>query len=794
MSTNRSMVRRAGSLAALALLALVLGAVAPTSPGSALGAVIAITPNEVVSDGFVGVVEDPSLSGRGEVAGIYDGEVRENSFVFLDAAGREPMLDGLGIAVSGNGCVAMWARPSGSTLPGETVSIGITDRCRGIEREVVRTNENYESGSAMALSYTGRFGVYVQGFTPGEEFDASDVVRVDTQSGAIAFMPIAGFPYGPEYGWDPHLGVDISDDGSVVVAVEKGFQFGQFLRDIVAWDVPSNTTQFLSGTPGLGSPLEQSKASGFPSISGNGRFVSFTSTKVLAGRPPSSSGPWTYVANRSNGQIRMISAVADSTYHTSITRDGSQLAYTVGPPNCQFNPQTLEGIESTCQGLRVDVAFGPTPGFTSPFSSETISILANGGQGGMHMMPALSGNGQWVAWISDAGNALLGTPDPELGLQHAFTRRRDVGLTVDPLDFGTIAAGTTSTLPTTIRNTGRTSISLDSITVAPARFTVQGGGTCVGGRFLPPGATCTVNVRFTAPNDTSETPGEITISEVGFSAVSAANPLIGRSSLAPIDTPSPTVGPTVGPTIGPTIGPTTPPSVVGQPPTPTVTGTNAPGQIALTADPNPVDFGQVAVGIGSPIRTVTITNISTAPGQLLTELGGTNPDDFFVARNGCNEVTLAPTESCTMDIMMIPLAGGLREASLILSAGGASGDVGMFGTGHFAPQLIATPEAITTDGFTTIIGRGFPPNQTFDVHLDPTARVLTATSDAQGQFRIPVSAVGRLSLGNYVLRIDPVPNVFDLVRGQLVVVLPTFQPQSAGAAVLGEALLVTRGS
>ena len=36
---------------------------------------------------------------------------------------------------------------------------------------------------------------------------------------------------------------------------------------------------------------------------------------------------------------------------------------------------------------------------------------------------------------------------------------------------------------------------------------------------------------------------------------------------------------------------------------------------------------------------------------------------------------------------MIPLAGGRREASLILTAGGKSGDVAMFGDGHFAPQL-----------------------------------------------------------------------------------------------------------
>ena len=117
----------------------------------------------------------------------------------------------------------------------------------------------------------------------------------------------------------------------------------------------------------------------------------------------------------------------------------------------------------------------------------------------------------------------------------------------------------------------------------------------------------------------------------------------------------------------------------------------------------------------------------------------------------------------------------------------------MFGEGHFVPLLIASPAAITSDGATTIIGQGFPPNQTFDVHVDPTTLVLTATSDATGLFQIPLSAVPNLTLGNFILRVDPVPEVFDLVQGQLVVVLGTFEPQGPGSAAFGDAIIVTRG-
>jgi hypothetical protein len=737
MSINRQTLRRAGCVAAAALLAITLGAVAPDSHGSALGPVIAITPYEVIPNIFVGIVEDPSLSGRGEAAGIYDAEVQETSFVFLDAPGQEPMIQGFGTTVSGDGCVALWARNNGSTSIFDNVSIGVTNRCTGGERELLRTSNGYQSGGGLALSFTGKYGVFVLPAVGGTVAVPASVVRIDTETGAVTPMPRHGAPY---FGFDAGLGVDISDDGGVVVAVEAGTTLTAAgapipLRDVVAWDVASNTTAFLSGQP------IQPRGSGFPSISGDGRFVSFTSAKPLTGAQRT-RGPWTFVNDRTNGQIRMISVPSDSTFHTSITRDGSQVAYTVGPPNCQYNPQTLQDIEFTCQGLRVDVAYGPSPGFTSPFTTETISILANGAQGGMHMMPALSGNGQWVAWISNAGNALLASADQELQYQHAFTRRRDVGASIGALDFGTIAAGGNFTLTATLTNTGHTSLSVDSITATPGQFQVVGGGTCVGGMFLPPGATCTTNVRFNAPNNTSTINGTINFTEFGKDAVTAQNTLTGSSSFTPPPTTSTT---------------TTTTTVAGQRPPPTTTTTTTPTNIALNADPNPVDFGQVAVGIGSPIQTVTITNVGTGSGQVLTELGGTNPDDFFVARNGCNEATLAPNESCTMDIMMIPLAGGLREASLILTAGGASGDVAMFGTGHFAPQLLASPAAITVDGFTTIVGRGFPPNQTFDLHVDPTGLVITATSDAQGQFRIPVSAAGKLGPGTTCCASTPCP-------------------------------------
>lgn len=774
MNIKRQTLRRAGWFAAAALLAVTLGTVAPHSPGDALGPVTAITPREVIPNGFVGAVLNPSLSHRGEAAGVFDSQVQQDAFVFLDAAGQEPMVPGLGLTVSGNGCVALWARRNGSTDPQASVSIGVTDRCAGGERVLYNTNQNYIPGGALALSFDGRYGVFYEAPCFACEFVPDQIYRIDTQTGAMVAVPHHGAPY---FGWDPTLGMDISDDGSVIVAVESGNASATTvveLRDVVAWQVGSAQANFVSGNP------SSAPGAGYPSISGDGRFVAFTSNKPLA-PGTAGTGPWVFVNDRASNAMRLISPGAGIAYQPSISRDASQIAYAVGPAArlCQFNRQTFASLEQGCPGTRIDVAYGSGPLSTAAISTETISLgLNNQPAAGLHVEPALSGNGHFVAWISDAGNALVDPADPAFkGLRQAFVRQRDSGLAVDALNFGTIQAGTSSQMTANVTNTGHTSIQVDSITVTPAQFTPQ-GGSCVGGMVLPPGGACTFNVRYSAPNNNSTTNGIITVSEFGFAPISTANTLTGSSSF----TPPPTTTTT-----------TTTTTVPGRPTT-TTTTTTVPGQISLNADPNPVDFGQVAVGIGSPIQTVTITNVGTGAGQVLTDLGGTNPADFYVARNGCNEVTLAPAQSCTMDIMMIPLAGGLREASLILTAGGLSGDVAMFGDGHFVPQLVASPEAITIDGFTTVIGLGFPPNQTFDVHVDPTGDVLTATSDAQGQFQVPLSAVGQLSLGNYVLRVDPQPNVFDLVQGQLVVGLPTFEPQAPGGAVFGNTALVTRGS
>src|SRR6187402_1340136 len=97
MNINRQTLRKSSRFAAAVMLVVTLGAVAPNSIGDALGGVIAITPNEI-NAGTVGDVGalNPSLSGRGETAGVYlaSPNFDDAGWAQLDVPGAEPSFGG----------------------------------------------------------------------------------------------------------------------------------------------------------------------------------------------------------------------------------------------------------------------------------------------------------------------------------------------------------------------------------------------------------------------------------------------------------------------------------------------------------------------------------------------------------------------------------------------------------------------------------------------------------------------------------------------------------------------------
>ena len=740
--------------------------------GAALGPVLGITPDEVDPGGLSGYVQDVDLSGRGEIVGVRDDEVSDTASIELDDAGTEPAEDGDGIGVSGDGCTFV-------TLLAE--SVRVVDRCTATDQAFALPSSNDEGD--VTVTFDGRFAAFTR--TQCAAACMTTVIRLDATSGQLVPLPVpAGYRVaGAEFN------VDIDDSGDQVVVSLTDSKTTILAR----WTVSSGAVTALTdeGT-GLWSA--------FPSVSGDGRFVAFASNQPR-GLGEAGEGPWVYVLDTASGVATLVSEPDGHAYFTSLTRDATQVAFAVGvhldelvgegpaalqalmiapPPGCvdpvQFG---LWNLESQCPPVRIDVAYGPSPGLADRFEVEQLSLAPDGSQVGQHRTPVLSGNGRWIGWITDVADQLVADPADRFGYQ-AVRRRRDPNLQIDSVSFAAVLLGGASNASTVVRNTGRTSVWLDEIVPEPAEFAVI-GGTCAVGVSLPPGGTCTVDLRFT-PSAAGAAAGTLRVGETGFDPVTATAPLDGAGVATTTTSTTTTIAP-------PVITPIpTPPTTTTRPPV------VVPGAPSLSANPTSIDFGDTPVALASDAHTVTVRNGGTASGVIATTLSGPHPDDFWVRTNGCNATTLTVGAQCSIEVLFVPRDGGPRSATLTVRSGASVVTVSLGGNGTFDPRLIPSPSMVTTRGVSVVYGVGFPPGDTFTVVVLGTDVTLEGTADATGVFRAPLEAAGVLPLGAYTLHVDGVADTFDAVEAPFLVGLATFAPQGASGPAFGSTnIIVARG-
>ena len=117
----------------------------------------------------------------------------------------------------------------------------------------------------------------------------------------------------------------------------------------------------------------------------------------------------------------------------------------------------------------------------------------------------------------------------------------------------------------------------------------------------------------------------------------------------------------------------------------------------VSASPASVDFGPHAPGYPSEYTTVTVTNTGAAdltiPAGGVT-LAGTNRDDFDFSST-CDDVTIQPGQSCTIDVLFNPTATGSRSGSLQIAsnAAGSPKVVSLTGSG-VPPALSFSPDPV----------------------------------------------------------------------------------------------------
>ncbi|MDX6593198.1 MAG: trimeric autotransporter adhesin [Gaiellales bacterium] len=103
----------------------------------------------------------------------------------------------------------------------------------------------------------------------------------------------------------------------------------------------------------------------------------------------------------------------------------------------------------------------------------------------------------------------------------------------------------------------------------------------------------------------------------------------------------------------------------------------------IDSNPTNVDFSDFTHGQRSPARTVTITNTGGANLHLgLVQIAGANVKSFFLGTTNCKNATLAPNETCTVNVRFVPKRAEPRGADLIVqNDAGADKHVALAGTG-----------------------------------------------------------------------------------------------------------------
>jgi CSLREA domain-containing protein len=210
-------------------------------------------------------------------------------------------------------------------------------------------------------------------------------------------------------------------------------------------------------------------------------------------------------------------------------------------------------------------------------------------------------------------------------------------------DFGSELVGSTS-LPHnfTVTNAGTTPLFIGQVALAGAdagEFAI--GTEDCSGSSLDPGEECSVDVTF-KPTSTDD--------------FSARLELSGNAPSASVDLTGAGVAP------------------------------------AFSVSPTAVDFGPRLVGADGPAETVSVTNAGSAPLEIDTVIvTGTNPGDFTIEDEECEDETLAPAEKCTVAVAFAPTTTGARSANLVLAGNAPSSAVPLHGDGSNPPPPDPTP-------------------------------------------------------------------------------------------------------
>jgi hypothetical protein len=181
-------------------------------------------------------------------------------------------------------------------------------------------------------------------------------------------------------------------------------------------------------------------------------------------------------------------------------------------------------------------------------------------------------------------------------------------------------------------------------------------------------------------------------------------------------------------------------------------GLNGP---ALTVTPAQAKYGNVLLG-SSASQTFTLSNTGDAPLQIqgVILIAG-SPEAFPISNDGCTGQQIAPGSSCQVTVGFIPIATGVKDASLLLITNASSpgvSTIGLSGTGvSSTPPAIAVPGPRGPTGATGPRGLQGPPAKKASSRV---TCVFKTTANARSQTTHDVCAARVPSPRGHVVTVD----------------------------------------
>jgi pimeloyl-ACP methyl ester carboxylesterase len=672
---------------------------------------------------------------------VRDMQAGTTTLVSVSSSGVPADLDSGSGSISAYGRYVVFSSTADNLASGTIAgnnSIYLRDLQQGTtEREDVAADGTPGNGTAFqsTISADGRFVVFSSTATnlvPGVSGNYQLYLR-DRNTGQIKLVSVGmdGSPANqgasaPVVSADGRFVAYFSSSTNLVSQTTGG------LREVYVYDTQAAQTVLASSAPD-GTPANQAVSSinGPPTMSADGRFVSFTSsaTNLISGVIDFNNDSRVFLKDLTSQTIRLVDTDANSVplavggQVPQISADGRFIAYIL------YDQVFLRDMESN-QSVTVSLAANGTPGNNYSFD-----------QG---YPPNINSSGTTLAFQSNATNLIPNDtnsasdvfvgPNPLIGTPYV----QSLTLSRSPAPGGSTITGTvtlTGSAPangaTVVFSSNNTAAQVPSFVFVPAGATTAAfsfdtslvatetvmtviasynGASTVALLTLEPAPTLSV-----APSSgdfgnqavgTTSPSNAFTITNTGTAPLTLNSESIASGQVFHVAANSCGATVAVGANCSVSVvfsptaaGPTADTLQINYSSSPVLqsvplTGTGTTPFVSLA--PTTVNFGSQPIPSATP-ATVTLTNVGTAPlTSIAASITGANTTDFSISSDGCSGTVLQPNSGCLITVVFSPQAAGPQTATLSVNdnAAGSPQAVWLSGTGSGLP-LTVSPTALS---------------------------------------------------------------------------------------------------